>query len=77
LETAKGDEKDFVFAEVLPNAKQLMMDVFGNYVCQKFFEFGTQLQKRQLAEAMKGHMLQLSRNTYACRVVQKVCYVPT
>jgi pumilio RNA-binding family len=29
-----------VFDEILPNALQLMTDVFGNYVIQKFFEQG-------------------------------------
>lgn len=40
LETANSEEKQLVFEEVLPNALQLMTDVFGNYVLQKFFEHG-------------------------------------
>jgi hypothetical protein len=40
LETANSEEKNLVFEEVLPNALQLMTDVFGNYVLQKFFEHG-------------------------------------
>jgi hypothetical protein len=40
LETANSEEKQMVFEEVLPNALQLMTDVFGNYVLQKFFEHG-------------------------------------
>lgn len=34
-----------VFSEILPSAFQLMTDVFGNYVIQKFFEYGSQDQK--------------------------------
>ena len=49
-----------------------MKDVFGNYVIQKFFEHGNQIQKKVLAEKMKGKMISLSIQTYACRVVQKV-----
>lgn len=30
-----------VFGEILQAAYQLMTDVFGNYVIQKFFEVGT------------------------------------
>lgn len=52
---------------------QLACDVFGNYVIQKFFEHGDQNQKKILANRMKGHVLSLSLQTYACRVVQKVC----
>lgn len=49
-----------------------MTDVFGNYVIQKFFEHGNQLQKSILAKQMEGHVLTLSLQMYGCRVVQKV-----
>ncbi len=51
---------------------QLMTDVFGNYVIQKFFEHGNQSQKKVLANQMKNHVLALSLQMYGCRVVQKV-----
>ncbi|KAK3905834.1 armadillo-type protein [Staphylotrichum tortipilum] len=71
LETANSDEKDQVFAELEPNAVQLMKDLFGNYVMQKLFEYGNQVQKKVLAGAMKGKVIDLSMQAYACRVVQK------
>ncbi len=40
LETASSEEKQAVFEEIVPNALELMTDVFGNYVIQKFFEHG-------------------------------------
>jgi len=72
LESANSDEKDQVFKEIEPNALQLMRDVFGNYVIQKFFEHGNQVQKKLLAGVMKGKVIDLSLQMYACRVVQKV-----
>ena len=36
------------FKEIIPHAYSLMTDVFGNYVIQKFFEFGSSDQKSQL-----------------------------
>jgi alkylated DNA nucleotide flippase Atl1 len=48
-----------------------MTDVFGNYVIQKFFEFGNQVQKTALAIQMQNHVLRLSLQMYGCRVVQK------
>lgn len=75
LETANSDEKDQVFREIKPNAIQLMKDVFGNYVIQKFFEHGSQVQKKVLAGIMKGQFADLAVQTYACRVVQKVRYI--
>ncbi|KAJ3113605.1 Pumilio 2, partial [Nowakowskiella sp. JEL0407] len=44
LETANAEEKQLVFEEILPSALQLMTDVFGNYVIQKFFEYGELLK---------------------------------
>ncbi|KAK2466901.1 hypothetical protein APHAL10511_001159 [Amanita phalloides] len=72
LETATSEEKQFVFDEIVPeNTLQLIQDVFGNYVIQKLFEHGTQVQKTVLANTMEGHILALSLQMYGCRVVQK------
>lgn len=38
LERASSAERQLVFSEILQAAYQLMVDVFGNYVIQKFFE---------------------------------------
>ncbi|KAJ1678489.1 mRNA binding protein puf3, partial [Spiromyces aspiralis] len=59
LETATLEEKQAVFQEILPNALQLMTDVFGNYVIQKFFEYGDQVQKHLLAKQMENSVLKL------------------
>ena len=61
-----------MFKELQSESLQLMQDVFGNYVIQKFFEHGDQNQKRILASRMKGQVLNLSLQMYGCRVVQKV-----
>ncbi|ORZ37555.1 armadillo-type protein, partial [Catenaria anguillulae PL171] len=72
LEVATDQDKDMVFDEILPSALQLMTDVFGNYVIQKFFEHGSVKHRHVLSTvAMKGHILTLSLQMYGCRVVQK------
>ena len=38
---------------------------------QKFLEFGTQDQKIQIVNAIRGNILQLSLQMYGCRVIQK------
>ena len=71
LERATPSEKELVFTEILPSSWNLMTDVFGNYVIQKFFEFGTEEQKVGLAERISGHVLPLALQMYGCRVIQK------
>lgn len=72
LETATPEERAKVFEEIMPNAYQLMTDVFGNYVIQKMFQYGDQQQMGALAKKMEGHVLQLSMQMYGCRVSDKV-----
>ncbi|XP_075940422.1 pumilio homolog 2 isoform X2 [Anarhichas minor] len=71
LERATPAERQMVFGEILQAAYQLMTDVFGNYVIQKFFEFGSADQKLALATRIRGHVLPLALQMYGCRVIQK------
>uniref|UniRef100_A0A8C9W0I6 Pumilio RNA binding family member 2 n=1 Tax=Scleropages formosus TaxID=113540 RepID=A0A8C9W0I6_SCLFO len=71
LERATPTERQMVFTEILQAAYQLMTDVFGNYVIQKFFEFGNVEQKLALATRIRGHVLPLALQMYGCRVIQK------
>ncbi|KAI0079938.1 ARM repeat-containing protein [Panus rudis PR-1116 ss-1] len=72
LEIATPEERQRVFEELVPNhTGQLVQDVFGNYVIQKLFEYGTPAQHAQLVSAMEGRVLGLSMDMYGCRVVQK------
>ncbi|MGH0123705.1 UNVERIFIED_CONTAM: hypothetical protein FKN15_019408 [Acipenser sinensis] len=71
LERATPAERQMVFSEILQAAYQLMTDVFGNYVIQKFFEFGSMDQKLALATRIRGHVLPLALQMYGCRVIQK------
>ncbi|KAJ7304219.1 hypothetical protein JRQ81_011754 [Phrynocephalus forsythii] len=61
LERATPAERQLVFNEILQAAYQLMVDVFGNYVIQKFFE----------VKRIRGHVLSLALQMYGCRVIQK------
>merc|ERR1719334_976363 len=71
LERATAAEKQKVFTEIHGSSYQLMTDVFGNYVIQKFFEFGSSEQKRQLCNCMRNRVLCLALQMYGCRVIQK------
>ncbi len=57
-----------------PNTS-LMNDVFGNYVVQKFLDYGTDEQKTRMASLIKGNVKMLSLQVYGCRVIQKAIEV--
>jgi pumilio RNA-binding family len=71
METATEEEKADIFAEIKSSAANLMSDLFGNYVVQKFFEFGNSHQISLLCSLLRGNVVTLSFQTYGCRVVQK------
>ncbi|KAK3033339.1 hypothetical protein RJ639_034186 [Escallonia herrerae] len=75
LEKCSAEEKASVFNEVLPHASELMTGVFGNYVIQKFFEYGSPEQRKDLAIRLEGQILPLSLQMYGCRVIQKALEV--
>jgi hypothetical protein len=64
LEVADPVEKEAVMEEVVPAIKDLLSDVFGNYVVQKLFEFGTESLLKDLKGALEGNMLKLSLQMY-------------
>lgn len=71
LEVVDSDMIQLVFDEVLPVALNLMIDVYGNYVIQKFFDFGTEEQRFLLALKLQGNAVALALHLYGCRVIQK------
>ena len=76
LDAASAEVRSAAFEEVLPGARRLVTDVFGNYVVQKFLELGDGEQRDRLADAaLVGNVLQLSLQMYGCRVVQKALEV--
>jgi pumilio RNA-binding family len=50
--------------EILPAIVQLRNDVFGNYVVQKLFDFGTDQMKHDLRDTLSGEMVPLSMQMY-------------
>uniref|UniRef100_I3J1X1 Pumilio homolog 1 n=1 Tax=Oreochromis niloticus TaxID=8128 RepID=I3J1X1_ORENI len=63
LERASSAERQLVFSEILQAAYQLMVDVFGNYVIQKFFEVCVQLMLCcSLSIVLQNHFGSLDQN---------------
>ena len=75
LEVANEAEKEVIMKDVLPEIETLRVDIFGNYVVQKLFDFGTPDMIDKMKQTIVGDMLELSKQIYGCRVVQKALEV--
>uniref|UniRef100_A0A671NE10 PUM-HD domain-containing protein n=1 Tax=Sinocyclocheilus anshuiensis TaxID=1608454 RepID=A0A671NE10_9TELE len=84
LERATPAERQMVFGEILQAAYQLMTDVFGNYVIQKFFEnyrmskcliegfnFLFLMCQSDIVRELDGHVLKCVKDQNGNHVVQK------
>ncbi|KAL7701114.1 pumilio protein [Lotmaria passim] len=74
-----------IFNEVIDKFDELATDVFGNYVLQKLFDVVPRAENdpsapaaiaeakmlSRLTDKVRGHLVQLSCQTYGCRVMQK------
>lgn len=70
LDRATLADKELIFKRLLPKTSWLAMNVFGNYVIQKFFECGTPMQIQVLFKKMLPDTRKLTLNKYGSRVVQ-------
>jgi len=70
-EDETGRSCDIIYEEVLPHIAELMLDPFGNYLCQKLIEKCTVDQRISLIRDVSSHLVKISRNIHGTRAVQK------
>ena len=71
LEIVEVEDAQKLFDACMEILDELTRDVFGNYVIQKFFDYGTMEQRTALCDRFKGQVLDMSLQIYGCRVIQK------
>jgi len=59
-----------IFAEIIPAARELVKDPFGNYVLQKLLECGSDEQREAIVRSLVEDLVGVCRHPYGCRVVQ-------
>jgi pumilio RNA-binding family len=69
IESGREDQKDYIISKLERMSPQIERDVFGNYVVQKVFEKCTDPQRMRMFNKLKGYLVDLSKNSYGCRVV--------
>ncbi|KAI8920633.1 armadillo-type protein [Entophlyctis helioformis] len=72
LEEQNEKHLSIIFNEAFPNFTELMTDPFGNYLCQKLFEYCTEDQRTMLVEHVASELVNISLNMHGTRAVQKL-----
>jgi len=72
LDEGGPDVFSAVFNEVASHAVELMMDPFGNYLCQKLMEMSSPRQLEVLLDKTYSSLVNISLNMHGARAVQKL-----
>ncbi|KAH0722454.1 hypothetical protein KY285_004995 [Solanum tuberosum] len=72
VESAGGELRDCIIAEILTNAVQLSEDQYGSYVVQHLWGLKLPRVTYILIDRLQGNFLTLSCNKYSCNVVEKI-----
>jgi len=72
LEEGSAEVLNAIFSEVLLHIVELMMDPFGNYLCQKLMEMCSIPQLQLVLDKVCGSLVKISLNMHGARAVQKL-----
>jgi len=63
---------NMIFDEVLDHIVKLMSDPFGNYLCQKLFDYCTDEQRLKIVKIISNDLVNISINMHGTRAAQKL-----
>jgi len=72
LEEQEPKVVDTIFNEVYDHINELMIDPFGNYLCQKLLEHCTDEHRYKVVEKVASDLVTISKNMHGTRAVQKM-----
>lgn len=72
LEEQDPQTVDIIFNEVYEHINELMIDPFGNYLCQKLLEHCTDQHRYRIVEKVAPDLVSISKNMHGTRAVQKM-----
>jgi len=72
LEEEDAKTTQIIFTEVYPHINELMIDPFGNYLCQKLLEYCNNDQRYAIVDKVAPDLVSISKNMHGTRAVQKM-----
>lgn len=72
LEENNPEYATLIFNETLEHMNELMVDSFGNYLCQRLFEYCSDSERTAILLKVAPELVRISFNTHGTRAVQKI-----
>ena len=72
LEDGDPAHRDLIFREIFGHLPELMVDPFGNYLCQKLLEYSSDDQRNSIVDSVANDLVTISLNMHGTRAVQKM-----
>lgn len=72
LDEGNPEVTNAIFMDVLNHCVELMMDPFGNYLCQKLMDLGNHKQLELILDKVCTDLVRISLNMHGARAVQKL-----
>ena len=72
LEEENSVNIDLIFVEVSAHFVELMIDPFGNYLCQKLLEYCSEEQRDTLIDTISPKLVDIALDVHGTRAVQKM-----
>ncbi|PVV02161.1 hypothetical protein BB560_003387 [Smittium megazygosporum] len=72
LEEGTTKQTEMIYNEITPHFSKLMVDPFGNYLCQKLFEHCNEHQRTHIINLISKDLVNISLNIHGTRASQKL-----
>lgn len=77
LEVANAEEFDVLFEYLIESFAERAVDQFGNYLCQKLYEYANVTKRTKLLLLIEEKVVEIACNCYGTRVIQKIVQAST
>ncbi|KAG8694993.1 hypothetical protein FRC08_008124 [Ceratobasidium sp. 394] len=78
LQEGVATYRDIIFHETFGLLANLMTDPFGNYLCQRLFQYSTDEQRTAICESIAHDLVGISLDMHGTRALQKIIsFLPT
>jgi hypothetical protein len=72
ISKAQPDELDEILRNILPLSPEMMVDVYGNYICQTLFHNCSACHRLEVLKALRSHLVSIASNPRGTHSLQNL-----